>query len=562
MTRKNPRLLATALLLGLALPGAHLTAGEPWGNDPGHNKVRPARNLPVEFSKDNLRWKIDTSTKWQFPMPTIVGGKVLIGSTHTMPDGFWKEAFERGSAFSCYDLDNGALLWRSFANNGRGYGVCGTPVVQGDRVYILAGYNIQCLDLDGLADGNDGFRQELEYITRHRGFSLPEGAEVPQKLPEWAADVIWQFDLSKHYPIKVQDATSCSVIEVADQIWVSTAFEIGTEARSDNPEKRPPRLVVLDKHTGKLIATDDIDVPIVFHGEWSSPSAVTVDGKTAVIFGDGYGVLHALAIPQADPEGKVVTLQKYWSYDMNPPEYRKLPDGRKIVYTLDLRLDYKYPKDYFTNTDEYFHFGQNKLSKEQIDELHWWDKPAQLAKGKHETVVGPCEIISIPAVVGNRIYLGIGRDRAYGLGEGKGRFLCLEMADVTQPPTIVWEDREIGRTQSTASIADGLVYIADGRGMLNCYDAKTGEVHYRYQLDEHAIKERSQIVADGKIYCGTERGVMKVLQAGTEPILLAESELRRPVATVEVADGIVVMAQHRSLMCYTNTASDQARTGN
>lgn len=547
--REKP-LMMTACLLAILRLWLPALAGQPWGNDPGHNKVRQARNLPVEFREDNLVWKVSTGTKWQFPMPTIAGDKVLVGSTRTMPDGFWKEAFNRGVAFSCYDLADGSLLWRSFANNGRGYGVCGTPVVQGDRVYILAGYNVQCLDLDGLADGNDGLTHELEYILRHRGFSLPEGEKAPETLPEWAADVIWQFDLSQHYPIKVQDATSCSVIEVDDQIWVSTAYEIGTEARSDNPEKRAPRLVVLNKHTGRLIATDDIDVPIVFHGEWSSPSAITVDGETAVLFGDGYGVLHAFAIPQPDPDGKPVKLQELWRFDMNPHEWRYLPDGREIVYTLDLRLDYKYPEEYFTNTDEYFHFGRHKLTEAQINDLHWRDKPAQLAKGKHDTVVGPCEIISIPAVVGNRVYLGIGRDRAYGLGGGKGRFVCLEVSDVTQRPRVLWEDRQIGRTQSTASIADGLVYIADGKGMLNCYDAETGKVIYRLQIDEHYIKERSQIVADGKIYCCTERGVMKVLRAGREPAVLGESDLRRPVATIDCADGIVVMNSHRALMLY------------
>ena len=112
---------------------------------------------------------------------------------------------------------------------------------------------------------------------------------------------------------------------------------------------------------------------------------------------------------------------------------------------------------------------------------------------------------------------------------------------MTQPPELVWEDKHIGRTQSTASFKDGLVYITDGFGMLNCYNADTGEVIYRYDLDTSYIKERSQLVADGKIYISTEESVMKVLKEGPEPVLLSETQFKKHMATVDVADGLVLV---------------------
>jgi len=157
----------------------------------------------------------------------------------------------------------------------------------------------------------------------------------------------------------------------------------------------------------------------------------------------------------------------------------------------------------------------------------------------------------MPAVVGNRIYLGIGRDRAYGLSMAKGRFMCLELRDVKLPPEILWEDRDVGRTQCTASIADGLCYVADGFGNLNCWDADTGEVKYRYDLEaRRGIRERSQMVADGKIYVGNERKQMKVLKAGPEPILLGESRLKSDAATIDAVDGLVLVVTHRSIGLY------------
>jgi outer membrane protein assembly factor BamB len=542
------------ILLCLALLSLTAGAREPWGNDPTHNMVLEAKNLPTEFNEETLIWEIKTGAKHQFPMPTIVGDKILVGSdAKGNPEPFWSEAADHGAAFTCYSLQDGKEIWRLIVPQGGygpgTYGVCGTPVVKGDRVYIMAMWEIFCLDLNGLADGNDGMTDELEIMTRPP-FEVPQGQEMPEELPAWAADVIWHFSL-KPYDISVQDATSCSVIEIDGQLWVSTANEIGHRARSYDSQKDPPHMVVLDTETGKLLARDRMTVPIVFHGEWSSPSLLEIDGEKAVIFPDGYGVLHALAVPEPSQDGQPVTLQEYWSFDLNPTEWRYRPDGREIVYTVDKRLAYKYPQGYYSQTDKYYMYTEGNTPAK--DEDHWtgFDPSIKrLADGRDPTVQGPCEIISMPAIHQGRIYIGLGRDRAYGLAHATGRFVCLQLDNVRQKPKVLWEDRQIGRTQSTASVADGLVYIADGKGNLNCYDAQTGKVHYRYPLGKRGIKERSQMLVDGKIYCCNARREMKVLQAGPEPKLLAESRLPGAAATIEAVDGKILIATERELLLY------------
>ncbi len=558
----EPLVLAAVWTLWLvASTGAE--AAEPWGNDPSHNMVRKARNLPVHFDDETLIWEIDTGSRHQFPMPTIVGDRILLGSdAQGNPKPLWSQAVRHGAAFTCYSLADGSEIWRLIVPEGGygpgTYGVCGMPVVEGDRVYIMAMHEVFCLDLDGLADGNDGMQEELSLMTREP-FKLPEGAEMPTELPAWAADVLWHFSL-KPFNISVQDATSCTVIEVDGQIWVSTANQIGSRARSYAPGANKPHLVVLDKETGRLIARDQMDVPIVFHGEWSSPSLIEVNGEKAVIFGDGYGVLHAFGIPEPREDGRPVTLEKYWSFDVNPPEYRFLDDGREIVYTVDKRLQFKYPEGYYTDTDRYFMYTDGGRPGENPDApigFSWKNKAE--ADGEHETITGPSEIISMPVTVGNRIYVAIGRDRAYGLSRAPGRFVCLELDDVRQEPRLLWEDREIGRTQCSASVVDGLVYMADGQGTLNCYEADTGKVLYRFDLGAKSIKERSQIVADGKVYVCTDGRDMKVLKAGRTPALLAESKLRRAAGTIEAADGLILIATARGLMLYGRSADGSTR---
>jgi outer membrane protein assembly factor BamB len=539
---------------------------EPWGNDPSHNMVREASGLPVKLDESTLLWQIETGARHQFPQPAIVGDKVLVGSdAEGNPEPFWSKAADHGAAFTCFDLADGSLDWRLIVPQGGygpgTYGVCGTPVVEGDRVYVMAMWEVFCLDLKGLSNGNDGMTDELSIMTR-RPFEMPEGHSRPVELPEWAADVIWHFSL-KPYGIKVQDATSCSIIEVDGQLWVSTANELGTRAKGLREGKDPPHMVVLDKHTGKLIARDRLDVPIVFHGEWSSPSLIEVGGEKAVVFPDGYGVLHAFAIPTPSSDGKPVDLKTYWSIDLNPPGSRYLPDGREIVYTVDKRLDYKYPEGYYTDPNRFYMYSDDGTPTHDPNHFLGFSREnKRAADGRHPTITGPCEIISMPAVVGNRIYLGIGRDRAYGLGNATGRFVCLEVDYIRNKPRILWEDREVGRTQCTASIHDGLVYVADGKGLLNCYDAETGEVVYRYDLeDRRGVRERSQMVTDGKIYIANDRREMKVLRVGRKPELLATSRLPGESATIEAVDGLVLIATHKELLLFGDKKALEARTG-
>lgn len=559
MKGRRMRIFCLIAACVFAFSAAATRAREPWGNDPSHNMVLEAEDLPIHFNEDTLIWEVKTGAKHQFPMPTIVGDKCLVGAdARGNPEPFWSQAADHGATFTCYSMEDGSETWRLIVPQGGygpgTYGVCGTPVVEGDRIYIMAMWEIFCLDMDGLADGNDGMQEELGIMTR-RPFEVPEGHEMPTELPEWAADVIWHYSLQP-FEISVQDATSCSVITVDDQLWVSTANEIGSRARAYRPGANKPHLVVLDKDTGRLVARDDMDVPIGFHGEWSSPSLIEVDGERAVIFPDGYGLLHAFGIPEVSESGPPVTLEEYWTFDMVPHENRYLEDGREIVYTVDKRLAFKYPPGYYTDTEKFYMYTEEGTPEK--DPEHWTGfspETKRLADGAHETVTGPCEIISMPVTVGNRIYLGIGRDRAYGLSKAPGRFVCLELDDVRKKPRVVWEDRELGRTQCTASVADGLVYIADGYGKLNCYDADTGELYYRYDLGSKSVRERSQMVADGKVYICTDRRVMKVLEAGREPNLLAESRLRETTATIEAVDGKILLATPRGLALYGATGT-------
>ena len=78
----------------------------------------------------------------------------------------------------------------------------------------------------------------------------------------------------------------------------------------------------------------------------------------------------------------------------------------------------------------------------------------------------------------------------------------------------MWKNTEIGRTISTPSVADGLIYQAEYAGILHCLDAETGEVYWTY--DSYSRIWGSTLVVDGKVLLGNEDGDLLIFEHGKE----------------------------------------------
>ena len=128
------------------------------------------------------------------------------------------------------------------------------------------------------------------------------------------------------------------------------------------------------------------------------------------------------------------------------------------------------------------------------------------------------EVISTPVIYQDRVYIGNGQDPEHG--EGVGHFYAIDATkrgDITESGRIFHFDK-IRRSIATAAIADGLVYIPDFSGFFHCLDAQTGQEYWVHDLT--AAVWGSALVADGKIYLGTEDGDVIVMQAGKEKKVL------------------------------------------
>jgi outer membrane protein assembly factor BamB len=150
------------------------------------------------------------------------------------------------------------------------------------------------------------------------------------------------------------------------------------------------------------------------------------------------------------------------------------------------------------------------------------------------------EIIGTPVLYKNRIYVAIGRDPEHG--RGRGALHCIDATqtgDITQTGKI-WTYQGLDRTLSTASIANGLLYICDVAGRLHCLNAETGQCYWVHETGSQVWG--STLVADGKVYMPTPRGLF-VLVATQEKKVLSQINLGAGInASPVAANGTLFIA--------------------
>jgi len=488
------------LLVSFVLSSLFVTGLRSYGQCNSPNEISDGKGLPVELSEANKLWEIELGSH-QYSIPTVDGGKIFIGINDSgLSHPILKET--GGGIVMCLDEATGEMIWQLVLPRFRKElhkphyfnqwqcGVCSGAVVEGDRIYLVGSRgDVLCLDRNGQANGNDGpFMDEAQYM------GVPKESEV--QLTASDGDIIWRYDMITKLRIYPHDVCGSTVLVHGDMLYVCTSNGVDSTHEHVTNELAPS-LIVLDKRTGRLIAKDDEKIGTrLFHGQWSSPAAGQVNGKTLIFFGDGVGILHAFEPPSASAEGQVQILKKAWSHDCNPPEYR-IRDGKVLPYSLSWR----------------------------------------------KTPEGPSEIISTPIFYDNRVYVAIGQSPYHG--RGGGMLSCIDAASGDE----IWSSKLVDRSLSTVCIVEGLLYISDFTGNLHCFDADTGKRYWVHDLGS-GVWCASPLVANGKIYIGTEGRDFWVLKAGKEKQVLSESLLESIAITAVTANSVLYIPTQRKLCAY------------
>lgn len=484
------RLFGT-LLCAAALftaPAALRAADQPqWGERHTRNMVSAETGLSAGFDPAagrGILWSVPLGGG-SYSSPVIAGGKVFIGANNSEPADPRHQG-DRG-VMLCLNEKDGSLCWQLVVPrtggddylDWPGVGLCSEPTVEDGRVYTVTNRSeVVCLDLDGLADGNDGpYMDEARHMT-------PDG-QPPMEPGPADADILWLFDMRAGVGMYPHDSQHTSILVDGDHLYVNTGNGVdNTHLKIRAPEA--PSLIVLDKRTGRLLAKDGEGIgPRIFHCTWSPPSLGVVNGRRLVFFGGPDGVCYAFnALPPGTPEA-VQTLERVWRFDCDPSS----------------------PKE----------------------NVHEWSK---------NTREGPSEIMGMPVFHNNRVYVTAGGDIWWG--KYWAVLKCVDATgtgDITATGEI-WSYPLQRNSCATPAIVNGLVFVTDGRGTVHCVDAETGQACWTHDAGNSIWG--SALAADGKVYAGARNGAFCVFAAERQKKVLLETKFPDEInGTPTAANGVL-----------------------
>jgi len=480
-----------------------------WGQRDTRNMISPEKGLPATFepgsrnSNGGIDLPEDSGVRWvaklggqSYGSPVVAGGKVFVGTNNSLPRDQRLQG-DRG-VLVCFDEKTGEFLWQLVVPkltsvkwaDWQYIGLTSPPTVEGNRAYLVTNRNeVICIDVDGMANGNDGpFTDEGKLMAVEEQKPLEPGKND--------ADVIWLYDTIAETKAEPHNGSNCSILLRGDLLYVCTHNGVEwTHNRVVHPEA--PSVIVLNKNTGKLVARDDFGIgPDITHGQWSSIATGEVDGKELGFFGAGDGYLYAFEM--LDPEriaDETMKLKNVWKFHGHP-----LSQTQATV-----------PPDHQHDSTSY-------------------------------------QVTAMPVFYKNRVYVPFTQEPFHRMKEAW--LVCLDASgsgDTTRNGGVVWSYKEIGSTVSTVAIADGLLYAADfHEGRLHCLDADTGKPHWVHEAGGPIWG--SPLVADGKVYLGTGRNTFWVLEAGKELQVKSRIRMRDGVFTTPVAaNGVLFVATNKHL---------------
>ncbi|MCD6339949.1 MAG: PQQ-binding-like beta-propeller repeat protein [Verrucomicrobia bacterium] len=492
-----------AALLAVFCASLTQAADQPqWGAAWSRNMVSEEKGLPETVDPAtgrNVKWVVRLGTQTH-STPIVARGRVFIGTNNDRP----KNPRHRGDCgvLLCLDESSGKLLWQLVVPK-RGptpfwdwphTGMVSPATVEGDRVYMVSNRGeIMCLDIDGMADGNDGpFRDEGRHMARP--------GRPPEPIDPTDADILWLYDAPKELGVRQHDGAHCSILIDGNVLYACTSNGVDDRHMSiEAPDA--PCLIALDKRDGRLLARDRERIAVrTIHCNWAPPSLAETGGRRLILYGGGDAVCYAFKALSEPLPKTPVALEKVWQYDCDP-----------------------------------------EAPKENI--FRWQENHRE----------GPSIITGMPVFYNGRVYVTAGGD--YWHGKRKSWLRCFRAdgrGDVTRAAA-VWSFPMNAPCMNTPAIRNGLVYVADARGGLHCLEEADGRLLWTQELGGDVWS--SPLVADGKIYIGTRRGWLWILRAGRRKEVLCKVRLGAPISgTATAANGVVYVATMTRLFALAKGA--------
>jgi outer membrane protein assembly factor BamB len=415
--------------------------------------------------KVNIKWENQLGSQ-SYGNPVVAGGLVFVGTNN---EGKRDPRYvEDGGVLMVFRESDGKFLWQRYSaklkagrvNDWPYQGVCSTVYAEGDFAwYCTNRCEVVCLNVSPLRRG-DGEPKEV-----------------------WVVDMMAQLGVFPH------NMTACSIASWNDNIYVVTGNGVD-DTHKNIPAPKAPAIVCFEKKTGKVVWSDNTPGENILHGQWSSPSIVTVNGRPLVIAGLGDSWVYAFDAR----DGKHV-----WWFDANPKETVYPTTRNEIIATPVI-----------VGNRMFISVGQDPEHGEGPGHLWCVDitKTGDIS----------LEVADAPKVK-------ITEDAAAAAIRPKGQ--------PNPNSAVVWHfDKLAGkpgranrmnRSISSVAVTNGLVFAPDFSGYLHCLDADTGQQYWAH--DTESAIWGSPLLVDGHVYLCNEEGDVTILEASRALRVIATHNL-------------------------------------
>ncbi len=519
-----------------------------WGGSSYRNNVSSATDIPTQWNvgkfdlktgkwipdgAEHVRWAARLGNQ-TYGSPVAADGRVFVATNNGA--GYLKrypKSVDLGCLL-CFRQSDGAFLWQYSSeklasgaqNDWPEQGICCGPLVEGDRLWCVTNRGeVVCLDTQGFRDNQD---------------DGPDKCKQPGVAGDvHEADTVWRLDMMKQLHIFQHNMCSCSVTALGDILFVNTSNGVD-ESHEKIPAPDAPSFIALNKRTGAVLWTDRSPGHNILHGQWSSPAAGLLGGVPQVIFAGGDGWVYSFRADEGT-DGKPALL---WKFDVNPKTWKWSSGGsgerNNIIGTPVIHDGLVY-----VASGQDPEYGEGPAYLWCIDPTRRGDVSPWLAvkANDHADVLPPRRVQAVIPEQGEEAIDNPNSAAVWGYhqndADGNGEIDFKE---------------EMHRSIGMVVIQDGLLFAADFSGLLHCLDAKTGKVHWTYDL--LAPVWGSPLIVDGHLYVADEEGDVRVFNLSAkahEPI--AEVNMGDSVYTTPAVAGKTLFISTRSYLFAIQTKS-------
>jgi outer membrane protein assembly factor BamB len=473
-----------ALFVGAAVfTSAHAEDWPMWGRTPDRRMNSPEKNPPTSWDVEkgtNIKWASQLGSQ-SYANPVIAGGLVFVGTNNESKRD--PSINEDAGCLMIFRESDGAFLYQRVSlklkagrvNDWPYQGICSTVCAEGDFIwYCTNRCEVVCLDVSPLRRGEAAPRE------------------------------VWVVDMMATLGVFPHNMTSCSPVIYKDNLYIITANGIDV-THKDVPSPKAPAIVCfnkktgMDPKTGKPIWSDNAPGEGILHGQWSSPSVNTINGRTQVLCAEGDSWVRSY---------DALTGELLWKFDCNTKD-SVYPTIRNELIATPVVVD----------NLMYISTGQDPEHGEGPG--HIWcvdvsrgqggnDLSLELDSGAPAPKPGQ-ELVTAPENVSHK-----------GVPNPNSAVVWHFAQKAGANGKVARKDR-MNRSISTVAVENNICIAPDFSGFLHVFDAKTGEPLWTYDME--AAMWGSPLICDGKIFVCNEEGNVSIFELSRKMNKIAENPL-------------------------------------